>query len=75
MGFGVYSRIGFREYFRWTAYEAGWTDEYQRLCRLERSGAPTQGELLLAIPQDDEEFERLSLAECPRRWGTTALTC
>ena len=51
MGFGVYSRIGFREYFRWTAYEAGLTDEYQRLCRLERSGAPTQGELLLAIPQ------------------------
>ena len=23
LGFGVYSRIGFREYFRWTVYEAG----------------------------------------------------
>ena len=23
LGFGVYRRIGFREYFRWTVYEAG----------------------------------------------------
>ena len=26
LGFGVYSRIGFREYFRWTVYEAGVTN-------------------------------------------------
>ena len=37
-------------------------EEYERLRRLERAGAPTLGELLLEIPQDDEEFERLSLA-------------
>ena len=37
-------------------------EEYERLCRLERAGAPSLGELLLEIPQDDEEFERLSLA-------------
>ena len=36
-------------------------EEYERLRRLERAGAPTLGELLLEIPQDDEEFERLSL--------------
>ena len=40
------------------------TEEYERLCRLERAGTPTLGELLLGIPQDDEEFERLSLATC-----------
>ena len=40
------------------------TEEYERLCRLEKSNAPTLGELLLEIPQDDEEFERLSLAPC-----------
>lgn len=37
-------------------------EEYERLRRLERAGAPTLGELLLEIPQDDQEFERLSLA-------------
>ena len=36
-------------------------DEYDRLCRLERSHAPTLGELLLEIPQDDKEFQRLSI--------------
>ena len=36
-------------------------DEYERLCRLERADAPTFAELLLEIPQDDEEFERLSV--------------
>lgn len=36
-------------------------DEYDRLCRLERSHAPTLGELLLEIPQDDQEFQRLSI--------------
>ena len=38
------------------------TAQYERLCRLERAGAPTLGELLLEIPPDGEEFERLSLA-------------
>ena len=36
-------------------------DEYERLCRMERADAPTFAELLLEIPQDDEEFERLSV--------------
>ena len=35
-------------------------DEYERLRRMERAEAPTFAELLLEIPQDDEEFERLS---------------
>ena len=34
-------------------------DEYERLRRMERADAPTFAELLLEIPQDDEEFERL----------------
>ena len=37
------------------------SEEFERLCRLERSGAPTLGELLLDMPQDDQDFERLSL--------------
>ena len=37
------------------------TEEYERLRRLERSKAPSFADLLLAIPQDDEEFERLRL--------------
>ena len=40
-------------------------EEYERLCRLETSGAPTLGELLLEVPQDDAQFERLSLARRP----------
>ena len=40
------------------------TEEYERLCRLEKAGAPTLGESLLGIPQDDEEFVRLSLVTC-----------
>lgn len=36
-------------------------DEYERLRRMERADAPTFAELLLEIPQDDEEFERLSV--------------
>lgn len=36
-------------------------DEYERLRRLERANAPTFAELLLEIPQDDGEFERLSV--------------
>ena len=33
-------------------------DEYERLRRAEKAGAPTFVEMLLAIPQDGEEFER-----------------
>ena len=40
-------------------------DEYERLCRMEKSNASTLGELLLEIPQDDQEFERLSLPDRP----------
>ena len=36
-------------------------EEYERLCRLELANAPSFGELLLEIPQDDGEFERLQL--------------
>ena len=39
--------------------------EYERLCRLEKANAPTLGELILEIPQDDQEFERLSLPARP----------
>ena len=35
--------------------------EYDRLCRLEEAHVPTFGELLLQIPQDDQEFERLDV--------------
>ena len=45
--------------------------EYERLSRLEKVAAPTFAELLLAIPQDDGEFERLSLA--PRGIEATSL--
>ena len=41
------------------------TEEYERLCRLEMAEAPSLGELLLQIPQDDQEFDRLSLAPRP----------
>ena len=40
-------------------------EEYDRLCRLEKSNAPTLGELLLEIPQDDQEFDRMSLPARP----------
>ena len=36
-------------------------DEYERLRRLEKADAPTLGELLLEIPQDDQDFERMSI--------------
>ena len=39
--------------------------EYERLCRLEKANAPTLGELILEIPQDDQEFKRLSLPARP----------
>ena len=41
-------------------------EEYERLRRMEKSNAPTLGELLLEIPQDDQEFERLSLPSRPQ---------
>ena len=41
------------------------TEEYERLCRLERADAPTLGGLLLEIPQDDRDFERMSLPARP----------
>ena len=40
-------------------------DEYERLRHLEKATAPTLADLLLAIPQDDEEFERLGLTVRP----------
>ena len=40
-------------------------EEYERLCRLEQSSAPTFGELMLDIPQDDGEFERLPFEARP----------
>jgi prevent-host-death family protein len=40
-------------------------EEYDRLCRLERSHAPTFAQLLLEIPQDDQEFQRLSIPTRP----------
>lgn len=36
-------------------------DEYNRLRQLEEASAPTLAELLLAIPQDDREFDRLDV--------------
>ena len=38
-------------------------DEYERLCRLDDATAPTLARLLLDMPQDDQEFERLPLPE------------
>ncbi len=40
-------------------------EEYDRLRRLERSHVPTFGELLLEIPQDNQEFERLPMSNRP----------
>lgn len=40
-------------------------EEYERLCRLEESHVPTFGELLLEIPQDDQEFERINMVPRP----------
>ena len=40
-------------------------DEYERLCRLDDATAPTLARLLLEIPQDDLEFERLPLPARP----------
>ena len=40
-------------------------EEYERLCRLEEAHVPNFGELLLQIPQDDQEFERLDIIPRP----------
>jgi len=37
------------------------SEEFERLCRLEEALIPTFGELLVQIPQDDQEFERLDI--------------
>ncbi len=40
-------------------------EEYERLRHLEKAGAPTLAELLLAIPQDAGEFDRMQLPSRP----------
>ena len=40
-------------------------EEYERLRHLEQAKAPTFADLMLAIPQDDKEFDRRPLL--PRR--------
>ena len=40
-------------------------DEYERLLRLDRADAPALGELLTQIPQDDQDFERISVPARP----------
>ena len=40
-------------------------EEYERLCRAERAARPSLGELLTQIPQDDGEFERMSIPARP----------
>lgn len=40
-------------------------DEYERLRHVERAKAPGFAELLIAIPQDDENFDRLALPSRP----------
>lgn len=40
-------------------------EEYERLRHLERAKAPTLAELLLAIPRDGGEFERIRLPSRP----------
>ena len=41
--------------------------EYERLRHLEKTAAPTLADLLLSIPQDDEDFERLRVPLPARR--------
>ena len=40
-------------------------EEYERLRHLEKAKAPTFAELLLSIPQDGGEFERIRLSSRP----------
>jgi len=44
-------------------------DEYERLRQLDQANAPSLPELLLALPQDDEPFERIALM--PRQFPCT----
>ena len=41
------------------------TDEYERLCQLDKADAPTLPSLLLEIPQDDREFDRPPISARP----------
>ncbi len=41
------------------------SEEYERLCRVDKANAPSFVDLLLAIPQGGEDFERLSLPPRP----------
>lgn len=41
-------------------------EEYERLRRLDQGASPSLAAHLLAMPQDDESFERLPLK--PREW-------
>ena len=43
-------------------------DEYERLRRLDRADAPALDELLTQIPQDDQDFERISVPARPFSW-------
>ena len=43
--------------------------EYERLLRLDQASAPSLPDLLLALPQDDEPFDRMGLA--PREFPCT----
>ena len=40
-------------------------DEYERLRQLEEADTPTLGGLLLEIPQDDHDFERMFIPARP----------
>jgi len=44
-------------------------EEYERLRQLDQANAPSLPELLLALPQDDEPFERIALM--PRQFPCT----
>jgi prevent-host-death family protein len=44
-------------------------EEYERLRQLDQANAPNLPELLLALPQDDEPFERIALM--PRQFPCT----
>ena len=41
------------------------SEEYERLCRADRANAPSFVDLLLAIPQDNEEIERQAIPPRP----------
>jgi len=45
------------------------TEEYERLSQLDAASAPTFAEMLLAIPRDDREFERLDPELRPVEFG------